>query len=344
MTNETPRNNPKTSGTSGSSNVGRVNTVNIGELDVNNDDEWVDVEGTVKRFFDLTEKQSSWIAKQGLLQDETGKIQFTIPKDAVEKNESLDVEKGKSYLIKGVVGNAYDDEIHLKFTKKTQCEKSVEKDEQSQTPTSNTDSLQYALIHKATSLTNHENLEDPNSVESQVARGRGKGTVQNRGASTNDTGATAYDIQVTEGQLEVESGYVMRFVDKELLSLSAFDVIGLDSLETYVAPTNLIENLNPRIRGYLNEYGYVKIRGAYSQTASRFYGVQMGWETEDDVDPWDRIMEVINQVSSTPAAVDYTFVVEGPERWGVEEIAEARGIAESSVRGNVRAVSNELEK
>jgi hypothetical protein len=70
----------------------------------------------------------------------------------------------------------------------------------------------------------------------------------------------------------------------------------------------------------------------------------MGWEDESDVDPWDRLMDVINQVSTTPAAVDYVFVTEGPDRWGVEEVAKSRGIEEASVRGNVRAIGNELDR
>lgn len=321
----------------------RIETTSIENISVDHDEEWLNVEGVVDKFLSLTEKQKSWIAKRGVLSDGTGEIEFTLPKDAVNSNESLNVKEGEKYLIEGVVGNAYDEEIHLKFTKKTNCSKVENDSSESLGGNTTDDSLRYALIHEVTSLTDYNELENPDSVESQVARGRGKGTVTQRKPAGENTENAEYNIRVTEGQLKVESGYVMRFVNEEHLSLSPFDVIGLDSVEAYVAPTELIENLSPRIRGYLNEYGYVKIRGAYSKATSQFYGVQLGWEKENDVDPWDRIMEVIDQVSSTPAAVDYTFVMDGPERWDVEEIAEARGIAESSVRGNVRGVSNELD-
>lgn len=207
--------------------------------------------------------------------------------------------------------------------------------------------VSFALIHKATSLTDFQQLEHPDSIESQVARGRGKATVesvevQNEGDS--DEGKTEYQVNVEEGRIKIDSGYVVRFIQPEHTDLSPFDVMGLDSIKAYPAPEGMIENLTPRIRGYLKEHGYVQVRGAYSPSDSRFYGVQMGWELADEVDPWDRLMEIIDQVSTTPAAVDYMFIKEGPDRWDVEEVSKVRGIASESVRNNVRAIENELDQ
>ncbi len=208
-----------------------------------------------------------------------------------------------------------------------------------------TGGVSYALIHEATSLKDFGKLEDPESIASQLARGRGKGTVEDRLVKDQDGNESAeYHVTVEEGRLKVDSGYVVRFVNESQLDLNAFDVMSLDTVKAYPAPERMIESLTPRIRGHLKEHGFVQIRGAYSPTDSRFYGVQLGWNRDNEVDPWDRLMEVIGQVSTTPAALDYVFVEEGPDRWGVDEVSQVRGIEPASVRGNVRAIENEFDE
>ncbi len=210
------------------------------------------------------------------------------------------------------------------------------------------DGVSFALIHEATSLTNFDALSDPESIESQVSRSRGKGYVKKQVPSDpdnqSDDEGKQYEVTVEEGRLKTDSGYVIRFVDGNHLDLSPFDVMSLETIRAYPAPEALIESLTPRIRGHLKEHGYVQIRGAYSPSNSEFYGVQMGWDTSDEVDPWDRLMEVIEQVSTTPAALDYVFVEEGPDRWDEEELARVRGVKMSSVSANVRAIENELDE
>lgn len=206
--------------------------------------------------------------------------------------------------------------------------------------------ISYALIHEASSLTNFSNLDDPESVESKIARSRGKSRVEGKNKPAEEDGnePATYQVESEEGRIKVDTGYVVRFVDEDLTHLTPMDVKGIDSLKDYPAPEDMIDDLPPRIRGHLKEHGFVKIRGAYSQEESRFYGVQLGWEAEETPDPWDRLMEVISQVSSATAAVDYVYVEEGPERWDAEEVAACRGIEVGSVRGNVRSVSNELDR
>lgn len=207
------------------------------------------------------------------------------------------------------------------------------------------DGVSYALIHEATSLKDFGELENPHSVASQLSRGRGIADVEDR-LVTEDNGneSVEYHVTVEEGRLQVDSGYVIRFVNEPQLDLNPFDVMSLDSVKAYPAPERLIDSLTPRIRGNLKDQGYVQVRGAYSPSDSRFYGVELGWNRNGDIDPWDRVMEVIEQVSTTPAALDYVFVEDGPDRWGVHEVAEVRGIEPSSVRGNIRAIKNELDE
>lgn len=207
------------------------------------------------------------------------------------------------------------------------------------------DGVSYALIHEVKSLTDYSALENPESITAQVARGRGRGSVSGSVDVEHDTTqANTYEVTVEEAPIRTDTGYVIRFVNEEMLNLSAFDVIALDSVKAYPAPEPAIESLTARIRGELKEYGYVKVRGAYSAEASRFFGVEMGWNTGEKKGPWDRLMEVISQVSTTPAAVDYVLIKEGPERWDEQEVARVRGVRTASVRGNIRDVENELDE
>lgn len=209
------------------------------------------------------------------------------------------------------------------------------------------DNVSYALIHEAESLTTYENLTDGDSLEAQVARARGKGSVTEVRTARDEGGDvenTTYTVDITEGRLNIDSGYVVRFIDEEHRDLNPFDVKALDSLRDYPAPETMVENLPPQVRGHLKEYGYVKVRGSYSAEQGRFYGVEMGWEEKQDVDPWDEIMRVIENVSSPTAALDYVFVEKGPDRWGAEEVAAVRGNEPGSVKSNVRSVANELDQ
>lgn len=209
--------------------------------------------------------------------------------------------------------------------------------------TEDSSEITYALIHEASEIDDFDKLSNPNSVESGVARGRGKGSVNDVTYPDDKNEEPKYSVSIEQGVTNVKTGYVIRFVKEKHLSLTPFDIVGMDSIKAYPASEKVIESLTPQIRGHLKDKGYVKIRGAYSSSSSRFYGVQLGWEVDDEVDPWDRIMEVIDQVSTTPAAVDYVFINDGPDRWDVEEVAETRGVKESSVRGNLRAVENEID-
>jgi len=209
--------------------------------------------------------------------------------------------------------------------------------------TEDSSEVTYALIHEASEIDDFDKLSNPNSVESDVARGRGKGDVKDVTYPDEKDQNPEYSVSIEQGVTTVKTGYVIRFVKEKHLSLTPFDIIGMDSIKAYPASEKVIESLTPQIRGHLKDKGYVRLRGAYSSSSSRFYGVQLGWEVDEEVDPWDRIMEVIDQVSTTPAAVDYVFVNDGPDRWDVEEVAETRGVKESSVRGNLRGVENEID-
>jgi len=224
-------------------------------------------------------------------------------------------------------------------------DESVDSDESEGTDVS------YAVIYRAGSLTDFDKIADPESIESSVSRSRGQSDVKSVQTETDSKGVT-FEVEQEEGRLKVDSNYMFRFVSDELVEkvqdpengLSVFDILKVDSIKDYPAPENMIETLPPQVRGRLKENGYVQVQGVYESVDARFYGIQLGWHVDYDVDPWDKVMEIVAQVSSTPSAVDYTFVKYGPERWDAEEVAEARGIETRTVQGNVRAIENELDR
>jgi len=214
------------------------------------------------------------------------------------------------------------------------------------------DEVSHAVIYEAGSLTNFDQVMDRESLEAQIAASRGDGDIEAVEERKDNQDGVTFELTKSEGRLKTESNYLIRFVDTDLVravedeqtGLSVFDIMKIESLKDYPAPEKLIESLPPHIHGRLKEYSYVQVQGAYQSNAQRFYGVRLGWRVEENIDPWDRIMQIVSQVSTTTGGLDYAFVKHGPDRWGVDEIADARGIDKGSVRNNVRSVENELDE
>lgn len=87
----------------------------LGDLEVEHDEEWMTVEGTVQRLFELSEAQSSWINSRGVLADDTGTTIFTVPQDAVDEDPALELEQDDTVRIEGVVGDAFNGDIGVKI-------------------------------------------------------------------------------------------------------------------------------------------------------------------------------------------------------------------------------------
>lgn len=210
--------------------------------------------------------------------------------------------------------------------------------------------ITYALIYRAESVDSFDHVSDPHSVEAEVARSRGSAAVTNTQVPSPENSEQGpspdpvkYNLEVEEGRLKTQTGFMFRFVDERYTKLSVFDVRGLDSLQDYPCPPTLIDALPARIRGRLQTQGYVKVQGVYNQERSRFYGTRLGWE-QRNVDPWDRIMELCNLFDgSATLAVDYAHVKEGPDRWDIEAVAESRQVTEETLRNHIRQVENALD-
>ena len=114
----------------------------LGDLTVDQDEDWMNIRGTVQQLFSLSESQSEWIAQRGVLGDDTGTTVFTVPKDAVEEDPDLKLEEGETYELESVVGDAYDGDLSVKITKNT----SVTALDESYTPPDNDTTITGCIV------------------------------------------------------------------------------------------------------------------------------------------------------------------------------------------------------
>lgn len=209
--------------------------------------------------------------------------------------------------------------------------------------------VSYILLHKGGSRSGYEKINEQGTIEAEIARSRGEAEIADiQTNTTNGDREVSFDTRVTEGRLRTDTNYLLRFVPDQYVSevdgesLTYIDILKIDTLTDYPASESVIRSLPPQVSGILDEQGYVAIQAVYDSNTQRLYGVQLGWDTEEEIDPWDTMMEVISQVGSTTAAVDYLYIKYGPDYWGVEEIADARDVDTVTVEGNVRMIENEL--
>jgi len=221
-------------------------------------------------------------------------------------------------------------------------------------------SIVFVAIYEAESVTDFVELDEEQSVPAKVARGRGSGTLIGDSSGAEETttsqpentdinaGLTqrdrSYQMEFEDGKLKLDTGYVMRFVPRDLLDLSVFDIISVPDLMSYPVPEETLDSLPAIMKGYLKERGYVKIHGVYRDC--QFYGVQHGWDydQEDETNPIDRLAKLLHEMDSEEAALDYFYIEEGPDRYGIEEMAEIRGVQPGSIDESVRRARTQLEE
>lgn len=217
----------------------------------------------------------------------------------------------------------------------------------------------FALIYRAETPDDFSGLDDPESVESQLARGRGKAKLVSEepatGATAADGGDEAgdtnpeykqkrYSMELTEGRLKVPTGYMIKFVKPEFTDYTVFDIISIPEIQSYPVTQNTLDSLPTGIVKSLYATGAVKLQGKYDRDESHFIRATQGWEQNTGFDPLKRIMEIVEMTGSPSAAIDYVYVDEGPDEWDPERVAEVRGIGERSVRNNVQSIRNDLKE
>jgi len=204
----------------------------------------------------------------------------------------------------------------------------------------------FILIHEGASSTQYEQMDRTRSVEAKLARARGRGrfpladgSVRSRPRS--DDGS--YAIRIDRGKINIDTGYVMRFVDPELRHMTVFDLCSSPEDRSFPVPENALQSLPPGLRGILEEQGYLQIQGDYDKTTQEFVDVLLGWDVAPE-DPLDELMKIVKELDGRLApAISYMMYTYGPNRWADPGIiAEARGIEESTVREQIENAKADL--
>jgi len=197
----------------------------------------------------------------------------------------------------------------------------------------------FILIHKGVSSTNYEQMDQTHSPEAKLARARGRGRfpLADGGVRTRPrTDDGSYAIRIDRGKSNVDTGYVMRFVDPDLRYLTVFDICSIPEYRSFPVPENALQSLPPGLRGILEEKEYIRIQGNYDKTTQEFVDVLLGWEVQLD-DPLDELMKIVQELDGRIGpALWYMIYKYGPDRWADPGIiAQARGIKERTVKEQI---------
>jgi hypothetical protein len=204
------------------------------------------------------------------------------------------------------------------------------------------DNIVYVVIHRGDSIDAYNDLDDPDSLAAQLACARGKATIDEVEVTESGTAYT-YHMTVEDGNLKSQTGYFMRFADRQQLQLHSQDILSLDTLKSYPLPEPALESLPARLKADLEETGQLKIRAGYSYDAQQFFGVEKGWHIDDvEEDMWGRFAELVELIGSEQAAFDWLFVKEGPDKYTKETIADIRGVSDRAVGENLRKAEQHL--
>jgi len=201
----------------------------------------------------------------------------------------------------------------------------------------------FVLIHRATPLDQFGNLDDPFSVESQVARARGNGWLPfaDRSMRRGQESLTDEDVRnvvrFDQGTINAQTGYVMEFVDPELHELSVFDIVSIPGLKSWPVPESALASLPEDVRGTLFQQGFVKLQGRYVKDEQAFQDVRRGWTVTPE-NKLDLLMQVIEALDGSLAlAVSVVVTEHGSNRWSdPSSIADARGIEADTVRKQIK--------
>lgn len=123
-----------------------------------------------------------------------------------------------------------------------------------------------------------------------------------------------YCLEIDRGSTNVDTGFVMRFVNADLHNLSAFDVCSVPELSAMQSPSRLSTVLIPRQWGILEFQGYILIQAAYDRGSQMFEDAKRGWQLPVG-EPLDRLIQLTKQMDGrTAPVISYLIAEEGPER------------------------------
>lgn len=217
----------------------------------------------------------------------------------------------------------------------------------------------HVLIREARSLSNFNNLQDPEAVESKIARGRGGGKYleqksKNKTQSEEDQEkedesddsqylkTDGYKFKLNEGKIETQSGYVMHFVPPHYTHLTPYDIVSIPDNTAYPVKQKTADSLPKWVLGQIHQNGHIQITATYDKETKQFSEIQQGWGA--DRNPYDEIMRLTDELDGDIiSAVYYLVNNNASEEYAhPNTIADIRDIQEDSVKGSIRKVENKL--
>jgi hypothetical protein len=201
------------------------------------------------------------------------------------------------------------------------------------------------LIREAASLDDFYQLEKPESLESKVARGRGRGKVSADSSQPCGDDDEIALLEFQEGRLRLETDYVMHFVDENLTDLPIYDIINIPDEPCYPVSRFALDSLPGWAQAKLERKGHLKCSAVYDSYSNQFYDVRVGWE-DTPQNAADALAEMLQEYDGELLARPvYYFLHQyaSDEYADPETIAELRDIQESSVESEIRKASEQLD-
>jgi len=211
--------------------------------------------------------------------------------------------------------------------------------------------LEHILLTSVGDTLSFSDFDDPTSVASQVARGRGKGKLAKATADNQLVpldGSPLEDgekivMAFEEGTVKADPGYMMQFVEPRYHDLSVPDICRIPSFQSYTVPEPAVETLPEFILNAADEQGFVKFQGVYDKKSKEFDQIEPGWDSEVR-NPFEKMIQLVEEMDSETKIVDYITALYGPSEWqDVEAIAEARGVDVNEVEANISEVTNQVD-
>lgn len=201
-------------------------------------------------------------------------------------------------------------------------------------------SLTHVLIRKGKIIESVSNLNNTSSVESEIARSRGGGELQENNGDSNDSSAGV--IKFKEGKLQSETGFFMHFVTSDQKDLPIYDIISLPQSTAYPVSQQTFDSLPKWAKEILEREGHLKCNAIYDTDTSRFKNVQQGWQRK--MNPYDKIIQLTDELNGDIVSASYYLAWKhGSEEFShPESIAQARDIKPQSVIDSIRNVENRL--
>lgn len=204
----------------------------------------------------------------------------------------------------------------------------------------------HVLIRKGASLDGFAQLNDTQSVQSKIARSRGRAEfLDDDELQDIEADDETVSLRFEEGQLQLETDYVMHFVKEAYTDLPIYDIISIPDAPCYPVSRTTLESLPRWAQAKLERQGHLKCSGVYDRPTKKFFSVRLGWDDHPQ-NTADVLAELLQEYDGDRLARSvYYFLHEyaSDEYSDPETIAELRGIQESSVKSEIEKADRQLE-